>query len=77
MEAVFPVRSVSEIYNEDHLSLRESLEMAVKKVGGWCEMVASLRGPGAEESPQLSQLKSYSCEKREAGSCGRVQFGNP
>jgi hypothetical protein len=51
LEAVFPVRSVLMLYNEDKLSLRETSETAVRRVGGWCEMAASLRGrePGSRE----------------------------
>jgi hypothetical protein len=30
------------LYNEGQLSLQESLEKALKKVGGWREMAASL-----------------------------------
>jgi hypothetical protein len=41
-EAVFSMRSVPKLYIEDQLRLRESLETAVRKVGGWCEMAASL-----------------------------------
>jgi hypothetical protein len=29
---------------EDQLPLRDRLEMAVRKVRGWCEMAVSLRG---------------------------------
>jgi hypothetical protein len=36
---VFSVRSVPRLY---HLPLEESLEMAVRRVGGWCVMAASL-----------------------------------
>jgi hypothetical protein len=39
---VFSVRSVPRLYNEDHLPLRESPETAFRRVGGWCEMAASL-----------------------------------
>jgi hypothetical protein len=35
------VRSVPRLYNEQ-LRLRESLETAVSRVGGWCEMATSL-----------------------------------
>jgi hypothetical protein len=38
---VFPVWSVPRLYNEQ-LRLPESLEMEVRRVGGWCEMAASL-----------------------------------
>jgi hypothetical protein len=36
-------------YNEDQLSLQKSRKTAVRIVGGWCEMDASLRGrePGS------------------------------
>jgi hypothetical protein len=36
------MRSVPRLYNEEQLRLQESLETAVKRVGGWCEMGASL-----------------------------------
>jgi hypothetical protein len=39
---VFSVWSVPSLYNENKLPLR-SLETAARWVGGWCEMVASLR----------------------------------
>jgi hypothetical protein len=46
---VFSVPSVPGLYNEDQLPLRDSLETRVRRVGGWCEMAASLRGlePGS------------------------------
>jgi hypothetical protein len=49
LEAVFSVLSMPRLYNEDQLPLRDSLETAVRKVGGWCKMAASLRGrePGS------------------------------
>jgi hypothetical protein len=42
LEEVFSVWSVPRIYNEEQLQLQESLETAVRRVGGWCEMAASL-----------------------------------
>jgi hypothetical protein len=36
------------LYNEKELPLKESLEMTVKIVGGWCEMAASLGVSGVE-----------------------------
>jgi hypothetical protein len=49
LEEVFSVRALPRLYNEDKLPLQGSLEMAVRSVGGWCEMAASLRGrePGS------------------------------
>jgi hypothetical protein len=41
--AVFPMRSVPRLYNVDRLQLRDSLETAGRRVGGWFEMAASLR----------------------------------
>jgi hypothetical protein len=41
---VFLAWSMPRLYNEGHLPLEESLEMAVRRVGGWCEMVTNLRG---------------------------------
>jgi hypothetical protein len=43
LEALLSVRSVPKLYNEGQLPLEESLETAVRRVGGWCEMAASLR----------------------------------
>jgi hypothetical protein len=57
------VRSVPGLYNEDQLPLRDSLETAVTKAGGWCKMGVSLRGcePG---SRGISMVESVdSCEK--------------
>jgi hypothetical protein len=42
LEAVFSVRSVPSLYNEGQLSLEENPETALRTVGGWCEMAASL-----------------------------------
>jgi deoxyribodipyrimidine photolyase-like uncharacterized protein len=44
LEALFSVRSVPRPYNEDKLPLRGSLEAAVRRVRGWREVVAGLRG---------------------------------
>jgi hypothetical protein len=46
LEAVFSVRSVPKLYNKSQLPLDKSLESAVRKVGGWCEMAASLEVSG-------------------------------
>jgi hypothetical protein len=42
LEAVFSVRSVPGLYNDGQLLLEESLETAMRRIGGWCEMAASL-----------------------------------
>jgi hypothetical protein len=42
LEAVFSVLSVPRLYNEGQLPLRNSPEMAVRRVRGWCEMVTNL-----------------------------------
>jgi hypothetical protein len=42
LEVVFPVRSSPRLYNEDQLQLETSLQTAVRRIGGWCEMAASL-----------------------------------
>jgi hypothetical protein len=55
------------IYDENHLSLRDCLETAGRRVGGWSEMVASLRGrePGRRGTStlgsryQTAQWKSW------------------
>jgi hypothetical protein len=43
LEAVFSVWSAPRLYKEDQPPLREGPETAVRRVGGWCEMAASLR----------------------------------
>jgi hypothetical protein len=49
MEGTFSVRSVTRVDNEDQLPIQDSLGTAVRRVGGWCEMAASLLGrePGS------------------------------
>jgi hypothetical protein len=42
LEVIFSVRSVLRLYNEGKLPLEKSVETAVRRVGGWCEMAASL-----------------------------------
>jgi hypothetical protein len=44
-ETVFPLRFVPSLNNEKQLRLRESLLERVqwRRVGGWCEMAASMR----------------------------------
>jgi hypothetical protein len=44
MEAMFSVLSVPRIRNEDQLPIHESFETAVRRAGGWCEMVVDLLG---------------------------------
>jgi hypothetical protein len=44
METGISVRSVPRLDIEDQLPLRQSLETVVRRLGGWCEMAASLRG---------------------------------
>jgi hypothetical protein len=39
---VFSVRSFPRLYNKDQVPLEESLETAVRRVGGLCDMAASL-----------------------------------
>jgi hypothetical protein len=56
------VRSMPIRYNEDQLPLRKSPEMAVKRVGVWCEMAASLR---AEERPLLEDVTQQRSEDRD------------
>jgi hypothetical protein len=41
-EVVFSVLSVPKLHNKEQLRLRESLEMAVRRVEAWCELAASL-----------------------------------
>jgi hypothetical protein len=39
---MFSKPSVPRLYNEGQLPLEDSLETVVRRVGGWCEMAASL-----------------------------------
>jgi hypothetical protein len=39
---VFSTQSVQRLYNEEQLRLRKSLETAMRRIGGWCEVAASL-----------------------------------
>jgi hypothetical protein len=55
LEVIFSMPSVPRPYNEEQLRLRESLETAVRKVGSWCEMAASL---GVSDCSRLSLLVS-------------------
>jgi hypothetical protein len=51
MEVTISVQSMPRLYSKDQPPLQESLEPAVGRVGGWCEMAVSLRGcgPGSRE----------------------------
>jgi hypothetical protein len=55
------MRSGPRLYKEEQLRLRESLERAVRRVGGWCETAASLRGYETENrgtySGEVSRLR--------------------
>jgi hypothetical protein len=42
LEEVLSMQSVPRLYKEEQLRLRESLGTAVRRVGVWCEMAASL-----------------------------------
>jgi hypothetical protein len=48
LREAFSMRSVPRLCNEEQLRLRESIEPAMRRVGGWCEMAASLGVPGVE-----------------------------
>jgi hypothetical protein len=51
------------IYNKDQLPLRVSLEMAVRRAGGWCEMATSLQASlGAEDCPLLEDITKQHSE---------------
>jgi hypothetical protein len=60
--AVFSVRSVAMLYNEDQLPLRESSETAIRRAGVWCEMVASSE---REERPLLEDITKQRSEDRD------------
>jgi hypothetical protein len=55
LETVFSLRYVPRIYNEEQLRLREGLEMAIRRVGGSCEMAASL---GCEKTEDFEPIDS-------------------
>jgi hypothetical protein len=78
MEEPFPVQSVVRSYKEDRPPLRDRLQKADRRVWGWCEKGASLRGreSGSRETSTVESIESCICEKWEVGSWGREQFGN-
>jgi hypothetical protein len=59
--------SVPRLYSEEQMLLRESLETAVRRVVGWCEMAVSLRGhePESREHALLEDLAKQSSEYRD------------
>jgi hypothetical protein len=62
------VWSVQRLYNEDLLPLGESLETAMTRVGGWCEMAASMEVTQLEQSVvrQSPPSKDVNTETEEA-----------
>jgi hypothetical protein len=64
MEETFSVPSIPGLYNEDQLPLQESPEMAVRRVGDWCEMAASLGGCelGSRGTSTVGRLTKQSIE---------------
>jgi hypothetical protein len=63
LEAVFPVRSLLKLYNVDQLPLRDSLEIAIRRVGGWCEMAASLQVCESGSSGMSTVGRCYPAEQ--------------
>jgi hypothetical protein len=66
VEVVFSAQFVPRLYKEEHMSLRESAEAAVRRVGyvRWppaCEDVS----PGAEDRPFLEDVTKQSSEGRD------------
>jgi hypothetical protein len=62
IEETFSVRAVPRLYNEDQLPLRESWD--VRRVGGWCEMVASCEDVNLEtEEPPLLKVVTKQCSE--------------
>jgi hypothetical protein len=64
LEEVFSVQSVLRLHNEDQLPLRKSPETAVKRVGGRCEMVASLKGHEAGSRGMSTVRRRYQAAQR-------------
>jgi hypothetical protein len=56
------VRSVPRLYNEGQLPLQRSLQTAIRRVEGWCEMAINPRGrePGSRgtSTGEDSRLRS-------------------
>jgi hypothetical protein len=66
---VFPVLAMPRlytVYDKDQL-LQESLEMAVRRVGGWCEVVPSCEDVSseAEERPLSGDVTKQCNEDRD------------
>jgi hypothetical protein len=55
LEVVFSVRSVPRLYNECQVPLEKSLETAVRRAGGWCEMAPACEdvNAGGGEHPLM------------------------
>jgi hypothetical protein len=67
LEAVLSVSFVSRLYKEDQLPLRQSLDMAVRRLGVWCEIAVSLRGrePGSRGNLLLEEVTKQRSEDRD------------
>jgi hypothetical protein len=62
MKAKFSVGSMPRLCN-DQMPLQESPEMAVRRVGGWCEMAASLRGRESRSRGSSTVGRCYQAEQ--------------
>jgi hypothetical protein len=76
---VFSVQSVPGLCNEEQLRFRESLETAVRRVGGWCEMAASLEVISSNKFlvRQSSASKDVKTEAEEATALEAVTRRRP
>jgi hypothetical protein len=63
LEAVFSLWSVLRLHNEDQLPLQDSPEKAVRKIRGWCEIDASLRGRDLGSKGMSTVGRSYHAEQ--------------
>jgi hypothetical protein len=62
-KVVFSMRSMLRLRNEQQLWLRDSPGMAVRRVGGWHEMAASL-GMSCKTDSEEREHGSYDTENR-------------
>jgi hypothetical protein len=60
------VRSVPKLYNEEQLHLRECLETAVRRVGGWCEIATSPSKSLSRVSQSIERERVCVCSDRQS-----------
>jgi hypothetical protein len=63
-------RSLLRLFNKGQPQLRENLETTVRRVGGWCEMAASLGNSEVESS--WAESSAFGSQLVQLWSCGKI-----